>query len=138
MPRRDDPAAVPTALALGAAVLAASAMAARRVRAVAATWRQDRWLPGDGDLVVVPDPGPDAFALPGYPGRVVVTGGMLQALGTREREALLAHEREHLACARYLFAAAAHLAASAYPLLRPAGAGGGIRRRTAGRRARRP
>jgi Zn-dependent protease with chaperone function len=121
--RRDDPAAVSTALiaalALGAAVLAACAMAARRVRAVAAAWREARCLPGDGDVVVVPDREPDAFALPGYPGRVVVTGGMLDALGAREREALLAHERAHLACAHYLFVAAAHLAATASPLLRP-------------------
>ncbi len=121
--RRDDPAAVSTALlaalALGAAVLAACAMTARRARAVAAAWREARCLPGDGDVVVVPDREPDAFALPGYPGRVVVTGGMLDALGAREREALLAHERAHLACAHYLFVAAAHLAATACPLLHP-------------------
>ncbi len=121
--RRDDPAAVWTALvaalAAGAAVLAACVLAARRVRAVAAAWREARCLPGDSDVVIVADPDPDAFALPGYPGRVVVTGGMLDALGTRERQALLAHERAHLARAHYVFVAAAHLAAAASPLLRP-------------------
>src|SRR5258708_29486 len=109
----------PAAPAAGAAVLAACVMAARRVRAVAAAWREARCLPGDSDVVIVADPEPDAFALPGYPGRVVVTGGMLDALGTRERQALLAHERAHLACAHYLFVAAAHLAAAPNPLLRP-------------------
>jgi hypothetical protein len=33
--------------------------------------------------------------------RAAVNGGMLEALGSRERQALLAHERAHLACGHY-------------------------------------
>lgn len=53
--------------------------------------------PPSGDLCVLPDSAPDAYALPGRPGRVVVTAGMLRALPPDEREALFAHERAHLA-----------------------------------------
>ncbi|MFI1199626.1 M56 family metallopeptidase [Streptomyces sp. NPDC020883] len=71
-----------------------------------------------GDLCVLPDAGPDAYALPGRPGRVVVTAGMLRALPSAEREALFAHERAHLAGRHHLFLLTAALAAACHPLLR--------------------
>lgn len=74
--------------------------------------------PTAGDLSVVQDASPDAYALPGRPGRVVVTTGMLRALDPAEREALLAHERAHLAGRHHLFLAAVALAAACHPLLR--------------------
>ena len=88
-------------------------------------------------LVVVDDEEPDAYALPGLGGRVVVSTAMLRALPADERRVLLAHEAAHLARRHHLWVQAAELAAAANPLLRPAarrGAGGG---RAAGRRGRR-
>jgi Zn-dependent protease with chaperone function len=74
----------------------------------------------DGVPVVVDDPVPDAYALPGLvTGRVVVSTGMLQALDVDERRALLAHEASHLAHRHHLYLAATGLAAAANPLLRP-------------------
>src|SRR5262249_7851163 len=49
-----------------------------------------------GDLVVLPDRRPHAFAVPGRPGRVVVTDTMLRILSPEQRRVLLAHERAHL------------------------------------------
>ena len=47
--------------------------------------------------MVVPDGTADAYAVPGWPGRIVVTAGMLDALNPDERRVLLAHERAHAA-----------------------------------------
>jgi Zn-dependent protease with chaperone function len=70
-------------------------------------------------FVIVDDPSPDAFVLPGRPGRVVVSTGMLDILDPGERAILLAHERTHLAEHHYAFVALAQLGAAANPLLRP-------------------
>ncbi|MER5729575.1 M56 family metallopeptidase, partial [Streptomyces sp. NPDC002138] len=72
----------------------------------------------DGELVVLAEPCPDAYALPGRPGRIVVTTGMLHALSAAEREALFAHERAHLRDRHHLFAAVVDLAALCHPALR--------------------
>ena len=56
-------------------------------------------------------------ALPGSPGRIVVSGRLLDALNDRGRAALLAHEHAHLAGRHHLFTTVAHLAAAANPLL---------------------
>ena len=121
--RRNDPTSVSLAVAacvlLGGAVAAACWAGVRRVRALAAAAGTARYLPCVGQLAVVDDPQPDAYALPGLPGRIVVTSGMLDALDERERQVLVAHERAHLACGHYLFVTAVHLAAAANPLLRP-------------------
>lgn len=112
-------------LSLAACVLLGGALAAachagyRRVRALVAAAGTARGLPCAGRLAVLDDPAPDAYALPGLPGRIVVTSGMLDALDERERQVLVAHERAHLSCAHHLFVTAAHLAAAANPLLRP-------------------
>ncbi len=69
---------------------------------------------------MVDDPQPDAYALPDGlrgRGRIVVTSGMLRALGGHEREVLLAHERAHLAGRHHLFLAAALIAAQCHPAL---------------------
>ncbi|MGW6744343.1 M56 family metallopeptidase [Streptomyces sp. NPDC055025] len=52
-------------------------------------------------------------------GRVVVSTGMLDCLDTRERAALLAHERAHLIGGHHRYLLAVRLAARANPLLRP-------------------
>jgi Zn-dependent protease with chaperone function len=84
-----------------------------------------RWLPAyrsdpcAGMLVVVDDPQPAAVAVPGWPGRIVVSSGMLRALPADERQVLLAHERCHLDHAHWLFRFLVRLAAAACPLVRP-------------------
>jgi Zn-dependent protease with chaperone function len=76
-------------------------------------------MPTPDGLVIVEDEAPDAYALPGLPGRVVVSTGMLRTLDKAEHDILLAHERAHLAAHHYLFVALAGLGAAANPLLRP-------------------
>ncbi|WP_329201598.1 MULTISPECIES: M56 family metallopeptidase [unclassified Streptomyces] len=70
------------------------------------------------ELVVLADDFPDAYALPGRPGRIVATSGMLRALSPAEREALLAHERAHLTGRHHRFTAVVELAALCHPALR--------------------
>lgn len=119
----DDPTAWPIAATAGVLWVTAAAaavwMAWRRARALLMAARQAACLPGTGPLVVLEDPSPEAFTLPGLPGRIVVSTGMLTALDPAERQVLLAHERAHLRGHHYLFIAAAQLAAAANPLLRP-------------------
>jgi Zn-dependent protease with chaperone function len=84
-----------------------------------------RWLPAyrhgvcTGPLVVVDDPTPAAVAVPGWPGRILVSSGMLRALPVDEQRVLLAHERCHLDHAHWLFRFAVRLAAAACPAARP-------------------
>ncbi|TNC20065.1 M56 family metallopeptidase [Amycolatopsis alkalitolerans] len=127
--RRDDPASL--TLALVACVLLTAALATagrtlvRRVRALADAARTARLLPLAGprdQVVVLDDPTPDAYALPGAPGRIVVSTGMLDALDEREQRVLFAHERAHLACGHHLFVTLAYVAAATNPLLLPVAA----------------
>jgi Zn-dependent protease with chaperone function len=113
------PAACLSAVLL-AAVLTALVRAARRHLLVPARLSRaaGQGAPAAGDLTVLDDPGPDAYALPGRPGRIVVTSGMLAALDPGEREALFAHERAHLAGRHHLFLTALALAAACHPVLR--------------------
>ena len=74
--------------------------------------------PADHSLAVLDDERADAFALPGRPGRVVVTAGMLRALSGPERAALLAHERAHLNGRHHLFLTVTAYAAAVHPALR--------------------
>jgi len=69
-------------------------------------------------LVLIHDTAPDAFALPGMRGKIVVTTGMLQALTAPERRALIAHEQAHLSDHHQIYIQATELAAAANPLLR--------------------
>ncbi|MEV6028786.1 M56 family metallopeptidase [Streptomyces sp. NPDC052036] len=91
----------------------------RHGRALVGAWRECRELAAGGDLAVVDDPVPTAFAVLGMPGRVVVSSGMLRVLDARERQALLAHERTHLRHRHHLFSLVLHLTAVVNPLLRP-------------------
>ncbi|WP_103348863.1 M56 family metallopeptidase [Amycolatopsis sp. CA-128772] len=78
----------------------------------------DRHQPGPG-VVVLPEDEPVAFAAPGRGGRIAVSHGMLHALDTREREALLAHEKAHLRLRHHYFFAAISISGVLNPLLRP-------------------
>ncbi|AQT74882.1 MULTISPECIES: M56 family metallopeptidase [Streptomyces] len=109
-------AAIPALLA----VIASCASAAWRHRRVRR--RSRRALTGlpATPVAVLPDEAPYAYALPGSRGdRIVVSTGMLAALTSRERRALFAHERAHLAGGHHRFLLAVQLAARANPFLRP-------------------
>jgi hypothetical protein len=109
-------------LVLAAALAAGIAVLRRRIAAILAAAHTARCLPGADQTVVLDDPAPDAYAVPGWPGRIVVSTGMIDALDTRERRVLVAHERAHLECGHHLFVALADLAAATNPLLRPVAA----------------
>ncbi|MFB6961318.1 M56 family metallopeptidase [Streptomyces sp. NPDC056309] len=117
----------PVPEAIGIAACPALALIAHRlwraVRAEYATRRTLRRLcegqPGDTELIVAASPVPRAFAIPGSPGRILVTAAMLGALEPVERRVLLAHERAHLAHRHALLVTTAGLACAANPLLGP-------------------
>ncbi|WP_322748264.1 MULTISPECIES: M48 family metalloprotease [unclassified Frankia] len=72
-----------------------------------------------GGLVVVDDPAPRALAVPGLPGRVVVTSSLLRALTAAERRVVFAHEHSHLRHAHLGYRLLVRLAAGLNPLLWP-------------------
>lgn len=91
----------------------ASVARARRVQ------RQVRAPRGEGGLVVLESEVPIAFALPGNPGQIVVSSGMLGALGSDEQQVLIAHEQAHLDLRHHRYVRTVELAAAALPLLHP-------------------
>ena len=110
--------------ALAAVVLTAVAVAVavafrHRARALAESYRRAARLHDNGAVVVVRGSAVEAYALPGWPGRIVVSGRLFQELDEPGRAALLAHERAHLAGRHHLFTTVAHLAAAANPVLLP-------------------
>jgi Zn-dependent protease with chaperone function len=92
----------------------------RTVRSFYLAWRDTRRINPAGErVVVVQDAEPTAFAVTGYPGRVVVSTAMLEALDPNERAVLLAHEDAHLRHHHQIYVQFSKLAAAANPLLRP-------------------
>lgn len=112
------PVAALCALALVGCAASLTVALYRRSRLLLVARRHSRALPPDRELEVVDDPAPGAYALPGSPGRIVVTSGMLRALNADERGALIAHERTHLRHRHHVFLLVFHLAAAVNPLLR--------------------
>ncbi|MBE3010368.1 M56 family metallopeptidase [Microbispora sp. NEAU-D428] len=103
---------------VGALAVRTAARQALALRRASRTCR--RASAASGGLVVVDDPVPHAYAVPGGfrdPGRVVVTTGILRALGAEERRVLLAHERAHLRHRHHLYRTVAAVAAALNPLL---------------------
>lgn len=126
--RAEDPVylfvAAASALVLAACVLSLGVAAVRQGRHLLRARRECAGLPGGTELAVVDDDVPLAFALPGKPGRIVVSRGMLCCLDGDGRQALLAHERAHLRGRHHVFQSLWRLTAALNPLLRPvAGAG---------------
>jgi Zn-dependent protease with chaperone function len=121
--RRGDPisaaAGVAAALALTGGAVAVAVMFRNRARALAESYRRAAGLHPEDGIVVVPGPAIEAYALPGLPGRIVVSGRLLDCLDDRRRAALIAHEQAHLASRHHLFSAVSRLAAAANPLLIP-------------------
>lgn len=68
-------------------------------------------------LVVLADLAPQAFAVPGGGGHIVVSSGMLAALNGPERRVLLAHEKAHLASRHHWHTGVVRAAAAVNPLL---------------------
>jgi hypothetical protein len=90
----------------------------RRAQAIATAHRLNRGMPDTGsDLVVLADPAADAYAVPGRPGRIFVTQGMLALLSREECDAMLAHERSHLRHHHHWHRTAVLLASALNPLL---------------------
>jgi Zn-dependent protease with chaperone function len=121
--RREDAVHLPIDLAAGALLLgcgvASAVVAGRRLGELVRAYRTAREFRDGGDLTVVVDERPMAHALPGRPGRITVSTGMLALLSPAERRALLAHERAHLARRHHLFVAVTDVVAAASPLLWP-------------------
>ena len=111
-------AAAMTVCGLLLAALRRAALSGRALVRAARTCR--RLGPDVGGLVVIEDDEPDAYALPGLGGRVVVSTAMLRALPADERRVLLAHEAAHLAHHHHLWVQGADVASAANPFLRPA------------------
>lgn len=84
----------------------------RRLRTA---WSASRAAPNG--LVVLADDEPYAYAVPGWPGRIVVSRGLLRRLDAPGRRAVLAHEHTHLAEHHDLHRLAVALATAVNPLL---------------------
>lgn len=113
----------PLGVLAGGVALACLVVAARRgVRSAADLTRAARTAqslhPAAGDLVLVEDTAPEAYAVAAWRGRIVVTTGLLDALTADERRVVLAHEAAHVRHRHFLYLHAARLAAAANPLLR--------------------
>lgn len=70
-----------------------------------------------GELAIVPHPSPVAVAVPGRPGRILISTAMLSLLPAAEQGVLFAHERAHLHYHHHRLLWAVHLAASLNPFL---------------------
>lgn len=82
--------------------------------------RRHRDLVPEGDtFLVLGIDEPTAFAVPGDPGCIVVSSGMLRALDGDERRVLFAHERAHLDHRHHRYLWVAGMAAAVVPALQP-------------------
>jgi Zn-dependent protease with chaperone function len=120
--RRADPVRFPVAIAaltlLAIALGRAGWVMGHRGRAFAAAYRMNRAVEDNGaDVVILAQATTDAYAVPGRPGRVFVSEGMLATLDRDEYDAMLAHERSHLRHHHHWHRAAAQLAHALNPLL---------------------
>lgn len=99
-------------------LLAVTAMSAR----VALVVRRRRRLSigtGGKRISILETERPMAYAVPGKPGCVVVSTGLLNALTPPERRVLFAHERAHLQQRHHRYLLIAALARAIVPLLSP-------------------
>jgi Zn-dependent protease with chaperone function len=120
--RQHDPLTVPigalATVAVGVLAVRFLRTGSRRLVAVTGAHRLARGLPGGtGELSVLDSGDRHAFAVPGRPGRIAVTTGLLRSLDGGQRRALLAHERSHLRHHHHLHHTACQLAAAVNPLL---------------------
>ena len=105
----------PTGLAALAAVIAALVSTTR----VRSRQRRQR-APNDvSEIAIITSDQPVAYAIPGRPGQVVVSTGMLRSLDAQERRVLIAHERSHLRRRHHRYVRLTELAVAAMPVLAP-------------------
>lgn len=118
--RRDTiwpPLALAALLALSVLTIRFVVTSYRRLDALRSAYRLAATLSFSGnELVVLDDAEHQAYAVPGNPGRIVVSNGLLRALTAPQRRGVLAHERAHLRQHHHVHHTAAHLAAAANPL----------------------
>lgn len=107
--------AVVAGLLLAAGAIRVGVVSWGTVRLMLAAWSVARRCPGP--LVVLPDREPLAFAVPGWPGRIVASRGVLDACSPEERLAVLAHEQAHLDGRHDLHFVAVAVAAALDPAL---------------------
>jgi Zn-dependent protease with chaperone function len=101
-------------VALGSGTWAFASMSRVRLRQ-----RRQR-APGIGrELAVIASDDAVAYTLPGRPGQVVVSTGMLRSLDVKERQVLIAHERSHLRRHHHRYVRLTELAVAAIPVLAP-------------------
>jgi Zn-dependent protease with chaperone function len=101
------------------AVVVLGLMSASAARAVIRRRRAIRPPAPPNGVEIIASDEPTAFAVPGHPGHVVVSVGMIRRLDPDERRVLFAHEEAHLLHNHHRFLALAQLAAATVPLLRP-------------------
>lgn len=83
-------------------------------------WRRTlRRATFDDPITVIDARRPIAYALPGRPGTIVLSQGLLETLDDDERAAVLTHERCHLDRGHYRFLRLAGAAAAVVPILAP-------------------
>jgi Zn-dependent protease with chaperone function len=95
------------------------ALATHRVRRVL---RRRRWAVEGTEgkrVAVLAQAEPIAYAAPGSPGCIVVSSGLLGALGPRERQVVFAHERAHLDQHHHRHLLVGALSCAVLPLLVP-------------------
>jgi beta-lactamase regulating signal transducer with metallopeptidase domain len=67
----------------------------------------------------MPDDAPAAFTLPGRPGQIVLSTGLLQQLEPEERRVVVAHERAHLQLRHHRYVRMTQMAAAVFPIVMP-------------------
>lgn len=122
-PPTGDP--VPTLVAaLAMLVLVAGGLRAGRTARVRRHTEQDLRAVCDlshagAELAIIADATPHALAVPGRPGHILISTGLLRATSPEDRTVVLAHERAHLHHQHHRYRTIADLAAAVNPLLRP-------------------
>lgn len=114
--RTHDEVPLPLGVAALATLVAMAVSAGRAYCGARAANGRPSDAPAD-DVEVLEDDRPDAYAVGGPRGRIVVTSGMLGLLEPAEREVLVAHERSHLRHRHDRYTTLAVVAAAAFPPL---------------------
>ena len=108
-------AAAIAAVALGVLGVLALRTTLHSGRALWRSWQACRQAPPH--LVVLPGRAPAAYAVPGWPGRIVASRGVIEDLAPLQRRAVLAHEQAHLDGRHDLHLTLTAIAAAIDPLL---------------------
>ena len=91
-------------------------LAQRQTRAHAEAARiAGRRAPGAGPAVVLDDPQPAAYCVPGRPATIVLTSGALAVLDPAQLDAVLAHERAHLVGRHHLLITLTRVLSAMFP-----------------------